>query len=213
MTKLIIARHGNTFTADQTPTRVGARTDMPLVEKGKEQAKQLGLYLKQKNLIPDVVYASPLKRTFETAKISLENADCSDLDIITEEIFKEIDYGPDENKTEDEVIARIGKEAIEAWDKEAIVPPGWQVDPAAIIQNLKNFAKMCEEKHAGKNILVLTSNGIARFSPYLTGDFDSFAQDHKIKISPGALAVFEKESTDPVWTVTHWNTKPKDFLA
>ena len=28
----MIVRHGNTFRAGETPTRVGARTDLPLVE-------------------------------------------------------------------------------------------------------------------------------------------------------------------------------------
>ena len=32
VTRIIIARHGNTFTKDQTPLRVGAGTDLPLVE-------------------------------------------------------------------------------------------------------------------------------------------------------------------------------------
>ena len=41
MTTLIIARHGNTFDKGDIPTRVGARTDLPLVEKGRAQAKAL----------------------------------------------------------------------------------------------------------------------------------------------------------------------------
>ena len=32
MKTLIIARHGNTFRPGETPTRVGSRTDLPLVE-------------------------------------------------------------------------------------------------------------------------------------------------------------------------------------
>ena len=45
MIKLIIARHGNTFNKGETPTRVGSRTDIPLVDSGKEQAKLIGEYL------------------------------------------------------------------------------------------------------------------------------------------------------------------------
>ncbi len=45
MTKLIIIRHGNTFNPDQTPLRVGAGTDIPLVTSGREQAKNIGLWL------------------------------------------------------------------------------------------------------------------------------------------------------------------------
>ena len=38
--KLVIVRHGNTFRAGETPTRVGARTDLPLVEE--ERARSAG---------------------------------------------------------------------------------------------------------------------------------------------------------------------------
>ena len=72
MTTLIIARHGNTFGPDDTPTRVGARTDIPLVEKGREQAKAIGKYLREQEMIPDVVYASKLKRAIETAEIAVQ---------------------------------------------------------------------------------------------------------------------------------------------
>ena len=49
-TRLIIARHGNTFTKDQTPTRVGGRTDLPLGES--ERGTNIGKYLKLKNMLP-----------------------------------------------------------------------------------------------------------------------------------------------------------------
>ena len=39
----MIVRHGNTFRAGETPTRVGARTDLPLVEE--ERARSAGRYL------------------------------------------------------------------------------------------------------------------------------------------------------------------------
>ena len=68
-TRLIIARHGNTFTKDQTPTRVGGRTDLPLVES--ERGRNIGKYLKLKDMLPDVVFAAPLKRTMETARLAV----------------------------------------------------------------------------------------------------------------------------------------------
>ena len=43
-TRIIIARHGNNFTKEQTPLRVGARTDLPLVET--ERGTNIGKYLK-----------------------------------------------------------------------------------------------------------------------------------------------------------------------
>ena len=205
MTTLIIARHGNTFEAGETPRRVGAHTDLPLTEKGREQARAIGDWLKGHHLVPDVTYSSTLKRTIETGEIAARQAGfpqaCYQL-----AIFNEIDYGPDENKTEADVIARIGEQALIDWDKEARVPEGWNVNPDQIIKNWQGFARQITAHDDNETVLVVTSNGIARFAPYLTGDFDGFLQCHKIKISTGALCVLHH--TDGDWIVKEWNIKP-----
>ncbi len=210
-TTLLIARHGNTFTPEQTPTRVGAHTDLSLVPSGQEQAQFLGQYLTQENLVPNVIFTSHLKRTYEMANIA-----CTEIGqkIPTErtEVFNEIDYGPDENKTEDEVIARLGKQPLKDWDEKGLVPNGWKVDPQAIIQRWQDFAKEIERDYEGQTVLVITSNGVARFAPHLTGDFYGFRENNAIKISTGALCIFEKESSDNFWTITNWNIKPKKVL-
>ncbi len=214
MTKLIIARHGNTFNPDDTPTRVGVRTDIPLVEKGRKQAKAIGRYLKDNDLIPNVAYSATLKRTKETAELALKEADIS-LPVYGLDIFNEIDYGDDENKTEAEVIARIGKKAIEQWDKNAIVPDGWKVDPDNIIKSWVDFAHQITKTHdiitnnvmdIDETILVVTSNGIARFAPYITEDFDLFVKQHTIKLKTGALGILE--FSQGKWRVTDWNIVP-----
>lgn len=205
-TTLIIVRHGNTFTKDQTPTRVGCHTDLPLVESGIEQAKKIGRYLASNMLYPEVVYTSPLQRTQQTAKIALEEAGYKE-PLFPLEIFNEIDYGPDENKTEEDVIARIGAQAIKDWDDHAIVPDGWQVDPDQIIRNWMDFGSHIAKEDEGDIVMVVTSNGIARFAPYLTGDFEGFKAEHKIKISTGALCLLQHDGAQ--WTITNWNIKPE----
>ncbi|MEM7650471.1 MAG: histidine phosphatase family protein [Pseudomonadota bacterium] len=205
MTTLIIARHGNTFSPDDTPTRVGARTDLPLVEKGHDQAKALGKYLNENRLIPDVIYTSNLKRTIETAEIAVKASGVTN-PVYPLDMFNEIDYGPDENKPEDEVIARIGAEAINAWDESAIVPEGWLVDPEKIKKDWFDFADQISAHDDNETVLVVTSNGIARFAPYITGDFDAFAAQHSIKLSTGAFGILKCENG--VWSAENWNQKP-----
>ena len=205
MTTLIIARHGNTFDPEDTPTRVGAHTDLPLVEKGIEQAKALGRYLNENRLIPDVVYSSHLKRTYETAKIAVKESGVTN-PIYQLDIFNEIDYGPDENKVEADVIARIGEEAIKDWDEKAIVPDGWLVDPQEITKNWIDFADQSCAHDDNETILVVTSNGIARFAPHITGDFKSFAAEHAIKLSTGAFGLLKHDGQ--CWYIDAWNVKP-----
>jgi len=210
-TRLLIARHGNTFTPDQIPTRVGARTDLDLVASGRKQASNLARYLVSENLLPDVIFTSNLKRTYQMAEPIIELAG-HPIPLSKESIFNEIDYGPDENKSEEEVVSRIGKPAIEKWDKDGTVPDGWKVEPDKIIQGWRDFARNIDTLNTGETILVITSNGIARFAPHLTGNFDIFLKENNIKISTGALCCLEKEESESDWTIKFWNRKPQDFV-
>lgn len=207
MTTLIIARHGNTFKPHQIPTRVGARTDLPLVGSGYLQAEAIGNYLKEHGLLPQSVFTSGLKRTIETAVIALEKAGHAS-PISPRDFLNEIDYGPDENQKEADVIKRIGEQAIKDWDDHADVPDGWKVDPPTIIRQWKKFGEHMIRDFTDQTIMAVTSNGIARFAPYMTGDFDTFAQNHKIKISTGALCILDSQE-DGTWHVREWNLKPK----
>lgn len=206
MTTLIIARHGNTFAPGDTVTYVGGRTDLPLVEKGVEQAKALGRYLKDNRLIPDVVYASTLRRTQETARIAIKESGVTN-PVFPLEIFDEIDYGPDENLPADEVRARIGEAAHTAWEEEAIPPPGWKVDPIAIIRNWQGFADQVCAHDDGETVLVVTSNGIARFAPYITGDYEAFRASHTPKLATGSLGILLHQGGR--WHIKEWNLKPE----
>jgi len=208
-TRIIIARHGNTFTKDQTPTRVGGRTDLPLVEE--ERGTLVGQYLADKGWIPDKVWAAPLKRTMKTAELAVKamGLDCQ---IEKDDSFREIDYGPDENKTEDAVIARIGQEAIDKWNAEAIVPDGWKVDVQGTINAWMKLGDKVFAEYKNKNVLVVSSNGVIRFAPYLTGDFAAFSQKYNIKVGTGCVCVFEKEDGDKNWRCVEWNVKPKDYF-
>ena len=205
-TRLLIARHGNTFGPGDVVKRVGT-TDLPLVESGLKQGHILGVYLKQNNLIPDLIFTSQLKRAIQTAE-QAQLAMQTKLPIEALSIFNEIDYGPDENQPEDKVITRLGKDALIAWESRAIVPNGWNVNPLEIIKNWQNFSARLANHYTDKTILVITSNGIARFSPYITGDFLGFSAQYGIKISTGALCLFENTSGSKLWDCREWNVIP-----
>lgn len=205
MTTLIIARHGNTFNPDDTVTYVGARTDLPLVESGREQAKKLGHYLKNNELIPDVVYASALKRAQETARIAIKESGVTN-PVFTLDIFNEIDYGPDENKTKEQVIARIGEDTLKKWDEDGIMPHGWNADPEQIKKHWLDFAEQIRAHDDNETVLVVTSNGIARFAGHLTGDFEHFRKTHGLKLATGALGILTHNKSG--WRVEGWNIRP-----
>jgi probable phosphoglycerate mutase len=127
-----------------------------------------------------------------------------------DERLREIDYGPDENQTEDTVIARIGENAIKLWDQSAIVPEGWNVNPDQMISDWADIAGETLKNHKGKTILIVTSNGVARFAPHLTGQFDAFRQQHNLKLATGALGTLVHDGKG--WSVENWNLRPKDHI-
>ena len=210
MTSLIICRHGNTFAKGDPPRRVGKHTDIPLTQSGQNQAIAIGRYLAEKSIFPDQVICSSLQRTAQTARLALDSMNL-ERDITQDPRFDEIDYGPDENKTEDQVIARIGQEAITLWDRHATPPPGWKVDPEKIKQDWMDFADNLITSPDNKNppektVMVVTSNGIGRFAPYITGDYQSFVRHHNIKMKTGSISIFEYDGAN--WQAIEWNTRP-----
>ena len=135
----------------------------------------------------------------------METLGC-DLPITVDGRFNEIDYGPDENQPESAVVARIGAPALRDWDKHAVVPPGWQADPQAIIHDWLAFGDICRQAFSGRTVLVVTSNGIARFAPHLTGDFEGFRRRHGIKVATGALCILRPQGSR--WVIERWNVRP-----
>ena len=155
MTRIIICRHANTFDKGDVVTRVGARTDLALSTSGRAQAQKLTEELSGFDFTQ--AFCSPLIRTRQTAIAIIKPA--TSLQVL--DFLTEIDYGEDENKPEAEVVARIGQDLLDLWDLEAIPPKGWTVDVEALIKAWVSFFE--ERRHDGGDILVVTSNGIARF--------------------------------------------------
>lgn len=194
--RLIIVRHGNTFDKGDVVTRVGGRTDLPLSVSGLAQAEALARHFASH--VFATARSGPLKRTRETAAAILA-AQANPPELLTDLFLREIDYGPDENRPEEDVIARIGKPALEAWERDFIPPPGWRVDPAALIGNWQEtFAELRDQPG---DHLIVTSNGIARFALSAAG-----ATGLEGKLATAAWGVIALEGEEA--RVTEWNVRP-----
>jgi probable phosphoglycerate mutase len=220
---IIIARHGNTFLPGETPRRVGGPTDLPLVEEAR--ARAAGRYLLANGPRPGKIYAAPLRRTTRTAELIVEEAGWG-LPVLAEPRFTEVDHGPDENQTEEQVKRRLGEEYtrvnalplpddagllalgekyLDAWNARAIVPPGWRVDVEEITRSWKSFAAGIPD---GECVLLCTSNGIIRFAPCLLEgeERDRFLREHDLKVATGSLSIFRHDGDG--WRCTAWNARP-----
>jgi len=196
----IIVRHGNTFVAGEPPRRIGARTDIPLVDSGRAQAKALGALFAQSARF-DRLLAGPLRRTQETARI-IAAAQSHPIAIETCDWLAEIDHGPDEDMPEDKVLARLGAVTLAAWDDNAVAPTHWIVDADRRIEAWRGLL----EGASGRTVIV-TSNGAARFA--LLAHRDLLRQARQLpsmKLRTGAWGCILREKA--VLSLDAWDQRP-----
>ncbi|OEO28237.1 hypothetical protein VW23_005630 [Devosia insulae DS-56] len=159
MTRLVIVRHGNTFEAGEPPRRIGAPTDLPLTAAGVVQAEALARHFAANGIAFDRVLSGELKRTRQTAEAIADGQP-----IETAPFLTEIDHGPDEGQPEASVIDRIGNDAITLWETEWVAPEGWEVGAQWRLLAWREFVERVAEELPGGTILLVTSNGAARFA-------------------------------------------------
>lgn len=207
--RLILARHGNTFGPGDAVVWVGARTDLPLVEKGRAQAEAVADGLLAAGLAPTRIWAGPLKRTAETAAIVATRCGLAADAVTVAEELREIDYGTWEGRSNDEIRAEVGDEPIDGWQKRSIWPDGfgWRPSEADIRANWDRLvATIVETVPADATVLIVSSNGIFRLVARALGLSPSDA-----KMNTGALAALELDGGD--LRVLAWNVDPARLAA
>ena len=200
MARLFVVRHGNTFDAGDVVTRVGGRTDLPLSSSGRKQAGALAAHFAETRFT--AALASPLERTRATARAILGTRTDAPA-LLIRSFLREIDYGPDENQPEETVTARLGDAALKAWDEDGTPPEGWIVDPPAIRAGWAALLTEIGTLADDANILVVTSNGTARFLPDVV-DAAPDGLDRKLKT--GAWGEIEVTPTGA--KIKAWNKRP-----
>ena len=203
--QVYIVRHGNTFDSGDTVTRVGARTDLALSVSGREQAERLGQHFAGAGIGFARIIAGPLKRTRETASL-IQKAQSRRVPLEIAAFLREIDYGPDENRPEPDVVARLGEAALAAWEQDAVPPPGWKVDPDALTAAWTALFEVLASEDADGPALVVTSNGIARFALFAAASRSGTAGPD-LKLKTGAYGIAEVSPGAPA-RITAWNERP-----
>ena len=143
---------------------------------------------------------SPLLRTRQTTDAILAlQPSVPTIEIVP--FLREIDHGPDENRTEPEIIDRIGPEALAAWDSSAVAPQGWTVDAPTRLVAWRNLLTALVPQQ--RPILLVTSNGAARFALLA----DPALRSPTLKLATGSYGVIRREANGSV-TVQVWGFRP-----
>lgn len=146
MTELYLVRHGETDW--NAARRIQGRTDIPLNETGREQARRAGELLARRRW--DAIYASPLSRTHETAAIIGERLGIREVTHV--EALIERDYGEAEGMAFDEIEARY-PEGVRAPGQETREEVAARVVPAML---------ELAARHPGERLILVSHGGAIR---------------------------------------------------
>jgi 2,3-bisphosphoglycerate-dependent phosphoglycerate mutase len=119
--KLILLRHGesewnalNLFTG---------WVDVRLSSKGEAEAKRGGELLKERNLLPDVVHTSLLRRAISTSQLALDACDRHWIPVKRSWRLNERHYGALQGKDKAQTLAEYGEAQFNLWRRSFDVPP------------------------------------------------------------------------------------------
>ena len=155
-TFIYFVRHGETVL---TPTRKFSGTgalDPELMQEGLEQADLVAEECAK--LGADVLIASPLKRTRQTAEAI---ARTTGLEITFDESWLELSFGTWDGKSIEEVQAE-DPDVYQAWlNSSSFAPPEGESYDQASVRIEEALEKLVAE-HPGKKIIVVTHNGVIK---------------------------------------------------
>jgi 2,3-bisphosphoglycerate-dependent phosphoglycerate mutase len=118
---LILLRHGESeWNAKNLFT---GWVDVRLSAKGEDEARRGGVLLKERNLLPDVVHTSLLRRAITTSQLALDSCDRHWIPVARSWRLNERHYGALQGKDKAQTLAQYGEEQFALWRRSFDVPP------------------------------------------------------------------------------------------
>ena len=183
-TRIFLIRHGATILSAED--RFAGATDVPLSDEGRQQAERLAVRLRGEELV--ALYASPLGRTIETARIVAEP---HGIDVQPVEGLREISHGHWEAMTRQDVEAKFPEEALE-WEKDpySFAPAGGESGLAVTARALPALIEIVRA-HPGCNVAVVSHKATIRLLLSTLLGFDPRRYRDNLDQSPAALNIVD----------------------
>jgi 2,3-bisphosphoglycerate-dependent phosphoglycerate mutase len=158
---LILLRHGesewnalNLFTG---------WVDVRLSATGETEAKRGGQLLKERNLLPDILHTSLLRRAISTSQLALDACDRHWIPVKRSWRLNERHYGALQGKDKAQTLAQYGEEQFKLWRRSYDVPP-----PPIDVNDEYSQAKDPRYAELGDNVprTECLKDVVARMLPY-----------------------------------------------
>ena len=188
MALLVLVRHGESQW--NLENRFTGWTDVPLTEKGKEEARRAGEKLR--GIRFDVAYTSVLKRAIDTLDIVLRTIGQVGIPVSYDQALNERHYGDLQGLNKAETAEKYGKEQVHQWRRSYdIAPPGGESLKDTAARTLPYFENhILPELRAGRNVLV-SAHGNSLRSIVMHLDKLSRAQVLELNLATGIPVVYE----------------------
>lgn len=206
-TRIYLVRHGATqLTAED---RFSGSVGVDLSDEGRSQAARLGERMQSEGMT--AVYASPLSRTMDTARII---AGRCGLEPVPVDGLREISHGHWEGLTRREVEERFPDEYV-AWEQDpfTFAPEGGESGVAVLARALPAIREIVT-KHPGERVLVVSHKATIRLLLSSLLGFDARGYRDRLDQAPACLNVIDFR--DPVHPrlmlfndTSHYSERPR----
>jgi probable phosphoglycerate mutase len=186
-TRLYLARHGATpLTAED---RFSGDEGVELSDEGRRQASLLGERLRGEGIA--AVYASPLSRAMDTARLACAACGEAGLRPLARDGLREIRHGHWEGKSRTEVEARFGSEYA-AWEADpfTFAPEGGESGVQVLARALPVIREIVT-RHEGARVLVVSHKATIRLVLSSLLGIDARGYRDRLDQAPAALNVLD----------------------
>ena len=158
---LVLLRHGESeWNAKNLFT---GWVDVALSDKGRAEAKRGGELLAARNILPDIVHTSLLRRAISTSQIALDACERHWIPVKRSWRLNERHYGALQGKDKAATLAAYGEEQFKLWRRSFDVPP-------PPIADTDEFSQANDPRYAGLGAVMpkteCLKDVVARMLPY-----------------------------------------------
>lgn len=184
-TRIFLVRHGATAVSQENRF-AGAASEAPLSDEGCQQVQRLAERLARENIA--AVYASPLGRTVQTARVLAEP---HGLQVLLRDHLREIDHGHWDGLTREEVEKRYPEEYA-AWEMDpyTFAPEGGETGLAVTARALPALLEIVRS-HSDQHVLVVSHKATIRLLVSSLMGFDPRTYRDHLDQSPAALNILD----------------------
>ena len=175
MYKVVLIRHGESQWNQEN--RFTGWTDVPLADKGIQEAKDGGHLLKKEGFTFDLAFTSVLKRANQTLNLVLDAMDELWVPVTKDWRLNERHYGALQGLNKSETAAKHGEDQVKIWRRSYDVPP-----PALELSDERHPSK--DRRYAGLPAAALPAteslkDTVARVVPLWVSDIAPHVKDGK----------------------------------